>query len=307
MNKKVSLRFLLLPLLYLLLSSCQTIHFTKNPEAFVPELPATKKPVKFALVLGGGGVRGIAHIGVLEVLEQAGLKPDLIVGCSAGSIVGSLYASRLDTRWLKSILLPKNSSHFMEFQGSDLPVALFSNSGLEKFLQQHLENKRFQDLRIPFVAVATNLQTGRLTPFFTGPLVKPVLASSAVPGAFNPVSLYNTHFVDGGVADPVPVQTARDMNAEFVLAVEVPQKLSEEPPHNLLDIMWRSLIINYSALSKQNALKADVVIEVPIADVGMFSDDQNINLYLLGRERAIEALPEIQRRLAELSVVKKSK
>jgi NTE family protein len=282
-----------------LLMSCQTMRFSRNPEALVPVMTPPKKPATFALVLGGGGARGLAHIGVLEVLEQAGLKPDLIIGCSAGAIVGSLYASRLDTKWLKSILLPKNASHFLGFQVSDFPVALLSNVGLEKFLQQHLGNKRFQDLQIPFVAVATNLQTGRLTPFFTGPVVKPVLASSAIPGAFNPVELYNTYYVDGGVADPVPVQTARDLHAQFVLAVEVPQKLSSEPPANMLDVMWRSLIINYSVLSKQNASKADLVIEVPIADVGMFSDDRNINLYLLGREKAIEALPEIQRRLAK--------
>jgi NTE family protein len=295
-NKR-SLSYIALISLCLLALSCQTVRFSKNPEAFVPTMPMSKKPIKFALVLGGGGSRGLAHIGVLEVLEQAGLRPDLVIGCSAGAIVGSLYAARLDTKWLKSILLPKSASHFMGFQISDLPFALFSNYGLERFLRQHLDNLRFQDLKLPFVAVATNLQTGSLTSFFTGPVVKPVLASSAIPGAFNPVELYGTYFVDGGVADPVPVQTARDLNAEFVLAVEVPQKLDDEPPGNMLDIVWRSLIINYSALSRQNARKADVLIEVPIEEVGMFSDDRNIDLYLQGRAEAIKWLPEIQRRL----------
>jgi NTE family protein len=294
--KKTIYLLLLLPL-FLALLSCQTIQFSKNPEAFVPKMPASKKPYHFALVLGGGGSRGLAHVGVLEVLEQAGIKPDLIVGCSAGAIAGALYASRPDSKWLKSLLLPKSASHFLGFELSQLPVALLSNYGLEKFLTENLGNKRFQDLSIPFVAVATNLQTGRLTPFFTGPLVKPILASAAIPGAFNPVSLYNTYFVDGGVADPVPVDTARGLKAEFVVAVELPQPLSDAPPANLLDIMWRSLSINYAVLSRQSAQKADVLIEIPFAEAGMFTDDKNINLYLLGRERAIEALPLIQRRL----------
>lgn len=291
--------YYLLSALCVFVLGCQTVRFSNNPDAFVPKMPAPKKPYKFAVVLGGGGVRGLAHIGVLEVLEQAGLRPDLVVGCSAGSIVGSLYAARLDTSWIKSILLPKSASHFMAIQVTDFPMALLSNQGLEKFLGQHLGNLRFQDLKLPFVAVATNLQTGRLVPFFTGPVAKPVLASSAIPGAFNPVELYNTFFVDGGVADPVPVQTARDLKAEFILAVEVPQKLGDTPPTSMLDVLWRSLTINYAALSKENAKKADILIEVPMADVGMFSDDRNVNLYLLGREKAIEALPEVQKRLGK--------
>lgn len=294
----MKIKTLLLLVCIVLLMSCQTIQFSKNPEAFVPQMPPAKKPYKFALVLGGGGSRGLAHVGVLEVLEQAGIKPDLIVGCSAGAIVGSLYASRPDTKWIKSILLAKNASHFLGFDFSEFPVALLSNRGLEKFLTQHLDNLRFQDLKIPLIAVATNLQTGRLTPFFTGPVVKPILASGAVPGAFNPVSLYNTYYVDGAVADPVPVDIAREQKADFVVAVELSQPLSDTPPANLFDIMWRSMAINFSQLSRQNALKADVLIEIPFGEAGLFSDDKNINLYLQGRQRAIEALPEIQRRLA---------
>jgi len=296
MKKTIYLLFIL-PAFCTFLLSCQTIQFSKNPEAFVPQMPAPKKPYRFALVLGGGGSRGLAHIGVLEVLKEAGIKPDLIVGCSAGAIAGALYASNQDIKWLKTLLLPKSASAFLGFDFSQLPVALLSTHGLEKFLTENLGNKRFQDLQIPFVAVATNLQTGRLTPFFTGPVVKPLMASAAIPGAFNPVSLYNTYYVDGGVADPVPVDVARGLKADFVVAVELPQPLSDSPPANLLDIMWRSLSINYAVLSRQSAQKADVLIEIPFADAGMFSDDKNINLYLLGRERAIEALPLIQRRL----------
>lgn len=286
-------------LLSVLLVNCQTFKFVRNPEALIPIMPKAKRPIPFALVLGSGGARGLAHIGVLEVLEEEGLIPDLIVGCSAGAIIGGLYASRVDSKWLKNLMLPKSAAHFLAFHVADFPFGVLSSSGLETFLSEHFGNRRFQDLKIPFVAVATNLQNGLLYPFFTGPIVKPVLASSAIPGAFNPVLMYGTHFVDGGVADPVPVQTARDLDAQVVVAVEVPEELSDEPPSNLLDVMWRSLVINYTALSKLSAQRADVVIHIPIADVGMFSDEKNVNLYLLGRKKAKMALPQIKKLLAQ--------
>lgn len=279
--------------------ACQMVKFSKNPEILIPKISAPKKPLRFALVLGGGGARGLAHIGVLEKLEEEGIKPDLIIGCSAGAIVGALYASNPDTKWLKEILLSRQAADFLAFHTAQFPFAVLSNSGLESFLKKHLGNRRFQDLKIPFVAVATNLQTGSLIPFFTGPLVKPILASSAVPGAFSPVYLYDTYFVDGGVADPVPVQTARDLNAEIVVAVEVGQQLSNEAPTNMLGIMWRSMVINYAALSKQNARRADVAIDVPIPEVGIFSDSQNWELYALGRSSAEVAMAEIKGLLAK--------
>lgn len=285
-------------------SSCQSVRFTKNPEAFIPVMPVPKKAISFALVLGSGGSRGLAHIGVLEVLEEEGIKPDLIVGCSAGAIVGALYASRPDSKWLKEILLPQKSANFLEFHLAHFPFALLSNTGLEQFLNEQLGNRRFQDLQIPFIAVATNLQTGKLYPFFTGPVVRPIMASSAIPGAFNPVELYDTYFVDGGVADPVPVQTARSLKAKTVVAVEVGQELSESPPSDLIGIVWRSLIINYTSLSKHNVRQADVALEIPIPEAGMFSDDRNEDFYALGRATAKAALPQIKK-LLEANAAKK--
>jgi NTE family protein len=237
---------------------------------------------------------------VLEALEEEGIRPDLIVGCSAGAIVGSLYALRPEAKWLKEVLLRQSANDFMALHVNDFPWALLSNSGLEKFLNIYLANKRFQDLKIPFVSVATNLQTGSLIPFFTGPLVKPILASAAIPGAFSPVELYGTYFVDGGVADPVPVETARLLNADVVVAVEVGQQLGDEAPTNMLDIMWRSSVINYSALSKLSVRKADVAIEVPLPEAGMFSDQQNEEFYASGRASAKLAMPVIKKLLAHV-------
>ena len=282
----------------LLLSACQTIHFSKNPTVGVPQIPIPRQTVPFALVLGGGGARGLAHVGVLEELEVAGLKPDIIVGCSAGAIVGVLYAARPDIKWLKQILLERQVDEFLDFALKDLPYGVSTNTKLRDFLDKHIPNKRFEDLEIPFIAVATNLQTGELTPFFTGLVTSPILASSAVPGVFRPVEMYGTYFVDGGVADPVPVQTARLLKAKTVVAVEIGQALATEAPNNIFEVVWRSLAINYLALSKKNVQMADVPIDVPLGNISMFSTKRNFDMYVLGRIEAAKALPKIKKLLS---------
>src|SRR5688572_7294647 len=137
---------ILLALSMCTLLACQIVKFSKNPEILIPRMPLQRKPIRFALVLGGGGSRGLAHIGVLEKLDEEGIRPDIIVGCSAGSIVGALYASRPDAKWLKEILLSKQAADFLAIQATHFPFAFLSNYGLEKFLEKHLDNRRFQDL-----------------------------------------------------------------------------------------------------------------------------------------------------------------
>lgn len=287
--------------------SCQTINFTKNPEALVPKINKVHGKIPFALVLGSGGSRGLAHIGVLEALEEAGLRPDLIIGCSAGAIVGALYAARPDVKWLKSIFLEQKIVDFFDFDFDDMFFSLSTNMYLRDFLDKNLPVANFEELQIPFISVATNLQTGTLTPFFTGPITSTLLASSAIPGLFKPVEIYGTYFVDGAIADPVPVQIARSLNAEFIVAVDIGQHLPSHAPANFLDVLWRSLGINYIAMSKQNVKQADVAIEVPLANVGTFADSQNYEFYLLGRITAQEKIQQIKQALSALTKKTKAK
>lgn len=280
--------------------SCQTIKFSQNPEALVPKLKKSNKRIPFALVLGGGGSRGLAHIGVLETLEKAGLKPDIIIGCSAGALIGAMYAAKPDIKWLKNLLLGQKAGDFFDFDFNDMFFSLSTNYHLNNFLRTQMPAKTFEDLQIPFIAVGTNLQTGNLTPFYTGQLVPAILASSAVPGVFRPIEMYNTYFVDGGVSDPVPNQVARYLDAEVVVGVEISQRLSDtRAPQNFFDIMWRSLNINYIVLSKQNAKTADVNIDVPLGNIGMFADTSNLEVYLQGRITALKYVKQIKKLLAE--------
>jgi NTE family protein len=291
--------------LLLLCLSCQSIQFSKNPEALVPKINKVHGKIPFALILGSGGSRGLAHVGALEALEKAGLRPDLIIGCSAGSIVGALYASRPDAKWLKKIFLAQKAVDFFDFDLGDMFFSLSTNLHLKDFLNKNLPVANFEDLKIPFISIATNLQTGRLTPFFTGPVIPTLLASSAVPGVFKPVEIYDTYFVDGAVADPVPVQIAQLLHADFIVAVDIGQHLPGYAPSNFLDVMWRSLSINYLAMSKQNIKQADVSIEVPLANVGTFADSQNYEFYLLGRIATQEKIDEIKKALSAKAKNKK--
>ncbi|MDA0713065.1 MAG: patatin-like phospholipase family protein, partial [bacterium] len=203
-------------------------------------------------------------------------------------------------KWLKGLLLGQKASDFFDFDFNDMFFSISTNYHLNNFLRNELPASTFEELKIPFIAVATNLQTGNLTSFYTGQLVPAILASSAVPGVFRPVEMYNTYFVDGGVADPIPNQIAKYLGAEVVVGVEISQNLSDDrAPQNFFDIMWRSLSINYIVLSKQNAKTADVNIDVPLGHIGMFADSSNLQVYLEGRITALKYVEQIKKLLAE--------
>lgn len=172
-----------LPILGLsILTSCASLHFSPQKPAPHP-LPKLKK-VNVALVLGGGGAKGLAEIGVIEELEKAGIKPDVIIGCSAGSIVGAMYADGYRPEEIKNILLHTKSNSLLKLSLNGFPFSLYSNFKFKQFLNQNLHNKDFKSLKIPFIAVTTDLKTGQLVPLSNGQLVPAVMASSAYPGAF---------------------------------------------------------------------------------------------------------------------------
>jgi NTE family protein len=284
----------LIVLLIFMLHGCTCLDFGHHCHSYQPPLPRLNKP-KVAVVLGGGGAKGLAHIGVLEELENAGIKPDLIVGCSAGAIAGALYADRLDIESTKQELLNKKREDLMEFSFTNLPFAIAHTAELERFLNEELNATTFEELEIPFVAVATNLEFGDLATFGTGELVPAIMASAAFPGAFAPVKINDQYFVDGGVANPIPVEVAKQLGAEFVIAIELSGKLTESPPQHLFGVLKRSLEISYIHQNRIASKGADVVVKIPFQDVGTFDDDQNEYCYELGRATAREAIANIKR------------
>lgn len=280
-----------------MVAGCTSLEFTRAPCSYQPRLPHLPH-MKVALVLGGGGAKGLAHVGVLEELEAANIRPDFIVGCSAGAIVGALYADTLDVVHLKDLLINQKREHLLDVSISYLPFGFSKGLALKNFLTQYIRAKNFEQLKIPLIVVATNLEFGELILFGTGPLEPAVRASAAFPGMFLPVRIQGHYFVDGGVINNTPVEVARRLGAEFVIAVEIQNLLTETPPNHLLGIVKRSLEISLAHQSHQAAKEADVVITIPFRDVGTFDDHLNEEIYNLGRQRTRQEICSLKQKLA---------
>lgn len=265
----------------------------------IPSYDFSKKPIKMALVLGGGDSKGLAHVGVIHELEKAGITPDLIVGCSSGALVGALYADQPDSNRIKEILLPLKRSHLLDFSFFGAQFGVVKGALLERFLKKNLSVETFEDLTIPLVVVATDLITGELVELGAGSLPLALKASAAFPGIFKPVSYLGRFLVDGGALNPVPVNVAKKCGAQVVVAVDIGEKLSSKNPSHLFGVIRRSIDISYSELSRLSAKEADLLITLNFCDIGMFNDAHNEEIYNAGRKAGKKAAFEIQKMINE--------
>lgn len=273
--------------------------FSMNEPEPIPEFRKPQDEVKVALVLGGGGSKGLAHVGVLHELEEAGIHPDLIVGCSSGAIVGALYADQPHVKRIENLLVNLQRSDLLDFSLFSSPFGFIKGLLLRSFLKENLEATTFEQLMIPFIAVATDLSTGELIELGGGDLIPSIHASAAVPGVFDPVKYLGRILVDGGAANPIPVDIAKKYGAKVVIAIDVGQDLSSKEPNHVFDVAKRSLQISYRNLSDYVTRNADIVIRMNFQDLGTFTDRYNREIYERGRIRAKEMLPEIQQVIFE--------
>jgi NTE family protein len=195
----------------------------------------SEEPIRVGLALGGGAVRGTAHIGVLEVLEKAGLEPAILTGTSAGALVGALYAAGLTAAEISA------QAHSLRWAKLVRPArtrkALFDTRHLGAYLDELLGGREFTELERPFAAVACDLITGERVVLRDGPVSTAVLASAAIPGVFPPVDRDGRMLVDGGLVDMVPARLARELGADIVIAVDVSGPLPRRPPTTLVHVM----------------------------------------------------------------------
>lgn len=289
----------------LLLTACEK---PKLANFFIlPPAPIVKN-VKVALVLGGGGAKGIAHAGVLEILEHHKIPIDLIVGASAGSAIGALYADEPDSLRLKEKIMQISRRDLLD--PSLINTALMFGSlrgpirgkNYQKFLNKNLIHKSIEDLKIPLVIVTTNINNNDIYLIKSGPIVPAVYASSAIPPFFSPVILNNMILVDGGVITPVPVSVAKDYNPALVIAVDISAPPPVNQVVNMFDISYRSIWIYYYRLSRLQSTQADIDIHPDLENYGTFEDHRKEQLYQLGKKAACEAMPNILRRLKELNI-----
>lgn len=252
-------------------------------------------PIRIGLALGGGAVRGAAHIGVLDVLDQAGLQPAIITGSSAGALVGALYASGMSPAEIATVA---QTLRWVRLVRPGLTrKALFETSKLGLFLENTLGAVKFEDLPLPFAAVACDLTTGREVVMRSGPVASAILASAAIPGVFPPVERDGHLLVDGGLVTMVPAALARRMGAEIVIAVDVSGPLPRRPPTTVLHILVA--VSTLQPGGRDAAEKdADLVLK-PEVDAYAFWELARIpEFFDAGRDACANALPVIRALLA---------
>lgn len=256
----------------------------------------TDHPV-IVLALSGGVAHGFAHIGVLQVLDQNGIRPDGIVGTSAGSVVGALYAGGLRGEALVQAGLDLRRNQVIEFAMPDR--GFINGRRLQDYIDRRLDNRPIQRLGLPFVAVATNLRTGRLVAFNRGDTGMAVRASSSVPGVFQPLVIGKQEYVDGGLVSPVPVRVARAMGADIVIAVDVTrQPASAGRLRDTTSIISQSIAVMEHALAKNEMAQADIVIRPDLSNVPSTDFDLRAKAIAAGERAARAALPEIRALIA---------
>ncbi len=266
----------------------------------VEQVPVTPpRRLKIGLALGGGAARGFAHIGVIKVLEAQGIVPDLVVGTSAGSLVGALYAAGNNAQALQKMAIDMDEAAI-----SDWSVPFFSQStgvlkgeGLQNYVNRAVHGQPIEKLRLPFGAVATDLRTGQPILFRRGNTGAAVRASSAVPGVFQPVRIGNIDYVDGGLVSPVPVSFARKMGADFVIAVNITAQPDAQQPSNTFEVLLQTFSIMGQSLNQYELKQADIVIRPELATM-KGNDFQNRSVAMVAGEKAAMAvLPELKKKL----------
>jgi len=289
----------------LALAACQTAPVATNPPAQTPTVTppdsaATPKPAprppRIGLALGGGAARGFAHIGVIQVLEENGIHPDLVVGTSAGSLVAALYASGKNGVALGQMADTMDEAAITDwsFPGR----ALIRGDALARYVRDATGNRPIEKLPLPLGIVATDLDSGQPILFQVGDTGLAVRASSAVPAVFQPVRIGTREYVDGGLVSPVPVRFARQMGADLVIAVDI----SAAPEGNATGDPMRMLLQTFAIMGRSintfELKEADVVLRPKLPGVGGADFAARKKSIQAGREAAQAALVQLRANIA---------
>lgn len=251
----------------------------------------THKLFKLGLSLSGGGAKGFAHIGVFKLLEECELKPDIIAGTSVGSLMGALYADGYSASEIKELFTDREFSEFAEFQ---VPKAGFFNSKrFRNFIKRHLRAKTFEELQIPLVVVATDLDHGESHEFRTGLLADAITASCSIPIVFNPVVINGVHYVDGGLFRNFPVSNIRH-ECERVIGVNVSPLIPTKYKQTIMGIAERSYHYMFRANTLEDRELCDVLIEAEEFGLYKTFDLENIDMITnTGYMAAIKAFEQV--------------
>lgn len=284
----------------LVLAGCSLMPAAPSPSPPPPKPTVAPLPTvapKIALVLGGGAARGFSHVGVIKALEAQGIVPDLIVGTSAGSFVGALYAGGYGGFDLQRVALQLEDSLLSDWSLPDR--GFIRGEALQNFVNKAVQNRPLEKLNRRFGVVATDLRSGEPVVFRTGNTGMAVRASSSVPGVFQPVTISGREYVDGGLSSPVPVRAARQMGADIVIAVDVSARPAAGKTRDSVDLLLQTYAIMGQSIAAFELAGADVVIRPDIAGTRGTDFDSRHILILEGERATQAALPAIRSRITE--------
>jgi NTE family protein len=267
------------------------------PSAQPAAQPAPKRPPRIGLALGGGAAKGFAHVGVIAVLEQAGIEPSVVVGTSAGSLVAAFYASGMNAAQLQATAMRMEEVTLADWMVPLINRGLFRGEALARFVNDAVASRPIEDMRLTLGVVAADLANGQPILFRRGNTGAAVRASSAVPAIFQPVRIGGRDYVDGGLVAPVPVQFARQMGAEFVIAVDISQPPEGQPAGDTLQILMQTFNIMGQAINQHELKQADLLVRPSL--VGLRSADFSARQRAIdaGKAAMLAALPELRAKL----------
>jgi NTE family protein len=261
-----------------------------------PPPPVPVREPRIALVLGGGAARGFAHIGVIRVLEQERIPVDLVVGTSVGSLIGALYASEKSSFDLEWTAFQLQQDDLFDFRLLNTVTGMGYARGdrLEAFVREKVKHDAIEKLKVPFAAVATDLNWGQRVVMDRGSVARAVRASSAIPGIFEPVSHMGKLLVDGGVIDNIPIDVAREKGAEVVIAVDISEDVGNTKITNLLDVILQSTNIMFAENVAHRKQGADVLVQPDVRGIGMLDFTQKKRAMQSGMDATRAAMPRIR-------------
>ena len=288
------------------LAGCQTP--PTSPATTTAPLPAATpvatparvlRPPRIGLALGGGAARGFAHIGVIQVLEEAGIQVDMVAGTSAGSLIAAIYASGRSAAEMGSLAQTMDESAITDwsFPGR----GLIRGEAWARYVREQTGGKSLEQMKLPLGIVATDLDSGAAILFRRGDTGMAVRASSAVPAVFQPVKIGTREYVDGGLVSPVPVRFARQMGAELVLAVDISSPPDGNPTSDPFKILLQTFAIMGRSINVLELRDADIVIRPSLQGVASADFGARLKAVASGREAALKVLPDLRARITALS------
>ncbi|QCB46066.1 patatin-like phospholipase family protein [Hydrogenophaga sp. PAMC20947] len=258
------------------------------------------RPPRVGLALGGGAARGFAHVGVIQVLEQHNIRPDLVVGTSAGSLVAAMYASGQTAAVLEREALAMDEAMLTDWTMPLFGRGMLRGEALARYVRREVNGKLIEQMPLPLGILATDLGSGEGVLFRRGDAAQAVRASSAVPGVFVPVTIAGRDYVDGGLVAPVPVNQARSMGAEVIIAVDISSDPQGNDANGWLKVLLQTTAIMGQSINRQTLQSADVIVVRPalngVGSADFASRQRSIDA---GKAAMLAALPRLKAELAK--------